>query len=145
MEIYELRHTYEGADNWFEIGFFTSPEAAHAAADMLMQAPGFRDHPEGFLLVPRNVQTERESLDRIYVASVYDCPRKYAGGNYTEHIAYLGFFETEEEAARAAARFLALNPKEIPGLERYCDAAEYRLNEISAWKEGFTSDCFPSD
>ena len=140
LEIYELRHTYEGAENWFSIGFFTSPEAARSAAETLRQAPGFCDYPDGFFLVPRYVQTLRETLDQIYVASVYDCPRKYAGGHYTEHIACLGFFETEEEAARAAARFLSLNPKEIPGLERYCDAMEYKLNEISAWEEGFTSD-----
>lgn len=139
LEIYELRHTYEGAENWFFIGFFTSPEVARSAVETLRQAPGFCEYPDGFFLVPRYVQTDHETLDQVYVASVFDCPRIYSEGHYTEHFAYLGFFETEEEAAHVAAHFLALNPVEIPGLDRDCDTEKYKLDEISAWKEGFIS------
>lgn len=142
MEILELNFLYEGAEDRFWIGFFTSMDTVQQAVQKLRKAPGFCENPKGFYVVPRVVQTQRSDLTKIYVAFVHFMPREYHGGNYTESYTWLGFFAEKETADRAVRRYLDLNPEEIPGLERYCIASEYQLDKISAWEEGFTTDFY---
>lgn len=143
MEILELNFLYEGADSNMFIGFFRSMETAQQAVQKLLREPGFCEHPNGFYVVPRFVQTQRNDLTKIYAASVHFLPIEYHGGNYTESDSWLGFFAEKETADRAVRRFLDLNPEEIPGLERNCIACEYQLDKISAWEEGFTTEFYP--
>ncbi|MBR1538614.1 MAG: hypothetical protein IJ636_03815, partial [Bacteroidales bacterium] len=92
---------------------------------------------------PHTVQTQRKDLTKIYAALVSFFPTEYHGGNYTEYSAWLGFYEAKKDADRAVRRYLDFNPEEIPGLDRNCIAQEYRLDQISGWEEGFTTDYFP--
>ena len=140
MMILELIHLYEGGDSFFDIGFFKTRDAAENAIRQLLKKPGFCDHPNGFCILPRCVETQKTDLDEIYAVPLLLFPTEYHGGNYTEYHTYLGHFETRAEAERVACRYKALNPNGVPGMDIILDVCQYRLNEISAWQEGFTSD-----
>ena len=140
MIILELIHLYEGGDTFFDIGFFKTRDAVDAAIRLLLKEPGFCDHPNGFCALPRVVNTQKNDLDEIYAVPLLFFPTAYHGGNYTEYHTYLGYFETRTEAEQAARRYQALNPDGISGMDMVLEVCQYRLDEISAWREGFTAD-----
>ena len=140
MELLELVHTYEGSATKFTIGLFSSKAAACNAISQLIQQPGFCLYPDGFFLLPRSVQTQKPTLDKVYDSFIRFFPYEYHGGNYTEYDTSLGLFEEKEAAEQMIARYLALNPAGVPGLERICEVEVWFVDRIMQWSEGFTTE-----
>lgn len=132
MEFYEVSFLYDEAEGPFEIGLFSSREAAAVTITELREAPGFCDTPEGFYLVRRPFPGDD------CPAEVYEALIEFHTFDYAlDHGERLGLFRTREEADEALRQYQTDNPQTIPGLivERLVN--RYVIDQPS-WREGFT-------
>ena len=139
MFIYELLHRHDGG-NLKSLGHFSTPEKARAAIAESCVLPGFRDHPEGYYIVPRAVSGSEPENGTVYQAWVWIHDDAFEEEDW--HI--LGFFGGKEAAERAVNAWKMRKPQE--SLQGLCfeAACESVLLDRLQWPEGYTEETHSS-
>ena len=133
MIIYELLHRHDGG-NLKSIGHFSTPEKARAAIAESSVLPGFRDHTEGYYIVPRAVSGSAPENGAVFRAWVWIHDDTFEEEDW--HI--LGFFSRETEAENAVNIWRQANDQGLPPrLSFEADYGSVFLERLQ-WPEGFT-------
>ena len=105
-------------------------------APRLRKAPCFRDHPEGYYIVPRAVADSEPENAAVYQAWVWIHDDLFEEEDW--HI--LGFFGDKEAAERAVNAWKSFNPQE--SLQGLCfeAACESVFLDRLQWPEGFSEE-----
>ena len=135
MFIYELLHRHDGG-NLKSVGHFSTPEKARAAIVESSVLPGFRDHPEGYYIIPRAVSGPEAENAAVYQAWVWIHDDLFEEDDW--HI--LGFFGDKEAAERAVYAWKMLNPRESAQGLRFEAAYESVFLDRLQWPEGFSEE-----
>ena len=135
MFIYELLHRHDGG-NLKSLGHFSTPEKARAAIAESSVLPGFRDHPEGYYIVPRAVADSEPENTAVYQAWVWIHDDTFEEEDW--HI--LGFFGDKEGAEGAVNAWKTRKPQE--SLQGLCfeAACESVFLDRLQWAEGFSEE-----
>ncbi len=135
---YLVEHAYvpgDGLPRVKRIGLFATRTAAKAAVARVCDAPGFRDHPEGFTIRCRQVQlpegTVKSDLREVY----YPWHEFYDPENDCDVVTEGPFFAREEDARSA-----------LDTMRRECGLTAYKTGfdvgsciiGQACWAEGFT-------
>ena len=112
MTIFEVKYVYDECGTPFGIGFFPSRECALVVIDRLSKVSGFRDSPEGFYMLRREIPCEK-CPEVVYEALVYYHTKSYE----FEDNERVGLFLLRKDAQSALQQFFADNPSKIPNVK----------------------------
>ncbi|MFJ9704045.1 hypothetical protein [Streptomyces sp. NPDC101234] len=129
--VHALIHLHDfddGSADFKLIGVFSSPERAAQARAVTAELPGFRDSPDGFLVVP--LEVDRGPAAEGLPAEVHLLCRILEEPGHGEEVVVLGAYRSEEQA-RAAASAYREGPPE----------AEWEVSPVDlderTWADGF--------
>ena len=131
MLFYQLQHLYDVADSAKDLGYYSSLEEVSQRVEIYKTVAGFREYPDGFIIVPLNSAVV-EPDKPFYEAGIWNHTIDFEMEDYIS----LGFFAQEEEAQHALDYFNVLNQTTIPGVVKETYIAKHVLNRPE-WSEGF--------
>ena len=138
MTLYKLFHSYitkivenEEYTSSFLLGFYDSLSYVESRIDYYKTQPGFKDHPDGFLIVSYDFEGDLKEV--FYVDHEYYLPEEDC---YV--ITEIGLFATKEEAIQAIENLRKENSILFTFNADGFVIEKYLINE-SMWLEGFCS------
>jgi len=130
----ELDEDNEKVFNTKSLGFFSSEEKCKDVIPKYLEQPGFKDHPNGFVI--EKVEADIDDFNEVagdFKSSVFYLSHEWYDGEY-DHVSRLGYYSTQQKAEKAQALY-SLEPEFIDHPDGFC-IDEYALNE-RGWTEGF--------